>query len=266
MRRLIDRLLGQTQTTRSDRSHLSASAWPARVYAVGDVHGCLSELEALERLIVEDASGVAGDKWIVMLGDYVDRGPASAAVLDRLCAVPPNGFRRICLTGNHEVMMLKFLQRPATNSDWLSFGGRETLASYGIDARDLGNLSMAARRHLLESHIPAEHIALLQSFALSLQLPGVVFVHAGLRPGVAVDQQTEADLLWIREPFLGDMVPRPFRVVHGHTPVAVPEVLPNRIGIDTGAFATGVLTALRLDAKGDLLLLNTSRAEGVLTK
>lgn len=266
MRRFIERLLGRAEATGPDRPHLSATAWPELVYAIGDVHGCLNELVELERLIVQDAASVAGEKWIVMLGDYVDRGPASAAILDRLCAAPPAGFSRICLAGNHETMMLKFLQSPSSDSDWLRFGGMETLASYGIDTVAFAKVPVVARHNLLGSHIPPEHVELLQSFALSLQLPGTVFVHAGLRPGVAVEQQTEADLLWIREPFLSDSAPWPFRVVHGHTPVAAPEIMPHRIGIDTGAFATGVLTALRLNVEGDLLLLNTFSAKTALNK
>nr|WP_295884926.1 metallophosphoesterase family protein [uncultured Devosia sp.] len=266
MRRFIQRLLGRAEAPERTRPRLNAVSWPALVYAIGDVHGCLKELEELERRIVQDGIGVSGDKWIVMLGDYVDRGPASAAVLDRLCSAPPAGFRRICLAGNHETMMLKFLRSPSLDSDWLRFGGMETLASYGIDIDALGTVSITARRNLLGSHIPNEHIDLLESLPTSLQLPGIVFAHAGVRPGIPLEDQTEADLLWIREPFLSDAQLRPFRVVHGHTPVTAPEVLSNRIGIDTGAFATGVLTALRLDASGDLLFLNTSAAKRTLTK
>ena len=228
------------------RERLSAAQWPAVVYAVGDAHGCRDELVQLESLIAADAAPLSGEKWLVMLGDYVDRGPRSAAVLDRLCGPPPAGFRRICLAGNHEVMMLGFLAAPDAGADWLKFGGIETLTSYGIDVAAFLRARPHARRQVLGSHIPPEHIEFLQGLPLSLALPDTLFVHAGIRPGTRIEAQSEDDLLWIREPFLSHPEPLGLRVVHGHTPVARPEITPSRINVDTGAFGTGILTAVRL--------------------
>ncbi len=225
--------------------HLVAKTWPAAVYAIGDVHGCLAHLQALEALIVADAANIEGEKWIVMLGDYVDRGPNSAGVLDHLLAPPPPGFERFCLAGNHEAMMLDFLSAPAADNTWLSFGGIQTLTSYGI-ASSVNWSDTRRSRAIIESHVPAEHIDFLKKLALYLSLPGTVLVHAGIRPGVELERQLEADLLWIRQPFLDAQLPDGQRVVHGHTPSAQPVVTLSRLGIDTGAAATGVLTAVRL--------------------
>lgn len=231
------------------RAHLQATRWPAAVYAVGDVHGCYDQLRDLEARIVADAAAEPGPKWIVMLGDYVDRGPKSAAVVEHLLAPAPEGFTRVCLAGNHEIMMLQFLERPDLSSPWLRFGGVETLASYGLSAQELGMMRGGPLKRLLTDHIPETHRAFLRTLALSLSLPRTVFVHAGLRPGpLPVDQQSEDDLLWIRHEFYDAPTTADRLVIHGHTPGPEPICLPGRICVDTGAFATGILTAVRLDA------------------
>lgn len=227
-------------------AHLTADTWPAVIYAIGDVHGCLTELRTLESSIIADAAGISGEKWLVMLGDYVDRGPQSAGVLDKLSAPAPAGFRRICLAGNHEAMMLSVLQTPAKAEGWLQFGGRETLHSYGIDIRQFERGNARARVTLLQSHIPTEHYDFLKDLPALVSMPGLVLVHAGIRREISIEKQSEADLMWIREPFLSDISPGPL-VVHGHTPGPIPVVTTNRIGVDTGAYATGVLTAVRLE-------------------
>jgi len=245
---LLDTLFGRARPARKQgqRRHLSAQTWPAAIYAVGDVHGCLAQLSLLQKRIIEDGTAVAGEKWVVLLGDYVDRGPNSAGVLDALLAPLPDGFRRIALAGNHETMMLDFLDAPTRNSRWLDFGGDATLESYGLRAKELMSGTDRARNTRLSSHIPDEHIGFLRDLPLTLSVPGVVFAHAGLRPDVPVEVQAEADLLWIREEFFA-APPVPGRmVVHGHTPAVEPVVAPGRICVDTGAFATGVLTAVRL--------------------
>lgn len=232
---------------KSGRTHLSAAGWPEVVYAVGDVHGCLDELRRLESNIAADAAGISGEKWLVMLGDYVDRGRDAAGVLDRLNAAPPPGFKRICLAGNHEIMMLRYLQAPGPKDDWLAFGGMETLSSYGISMDAIARAGRKDLKAIVDSHIPQEHIAFLRDLPLTLSLPGMVFVHAGLRPGIdLVERQSEDDLLWIRDEFF-DAPPVSNRmVVHGHTPAPEAVFLPGRICVDTGAFATGILTAARL--------------------
>jgi len=230
------------------RPHLGFAAWPAAIYAIGDVHGCRDELEELEAAIIADAADIEGEKWLVGLGDYIDRGPDSAGVLDHLTRPPPPGFRRISLMGNHEFMLLDFLADPQPDSRWLYNGGLETLASYGLAPEwnpQIGH------------HIPRNHIDFVTCLHLTLSVPGVVFVHAGLGSTAPVEQQDEADLLWIRTAF-HDAPPVPGRlVVHGHTPDTLPVIAPGRICVDTGAFATGVLTAVRLMPGAEPKLLDT---------
>ncbi|HEV7274656.1 MAG TPA: metallophosphoesterase family protein [Devosiaceae bacterium] len=238
---------------------VEASERPQLLYAVGDVHGCLEELLRLEQAILADAAGVVGEKWLVMLGDYVDRGPASAGVIDHLLAPPPFGFRRLCLKGNHEAMLLEALSDATALLHWLSFGGDATLASYGMDQAAIeklrqGQLRGGARRQLLAAHLPDEHLEFLRGLPIVLSMPGYIFVHAGLRPGVPLADQQESDLLWIRDLFLEAEHDHGAVVVHGHTPVQQPFVSRTRIGIDTGCFMSGRLTALRIDAEGTRIL------------
>lgn len=259
MLQAIRRLFGPSsgQARAGTRPRMTAPQWPAVIYAVGDVHGCLAEMTELERMIVDDASPIAGDKWIVYLGDCIDRGPNSAGVLDKLLAPAPNGLRRICLAGNHEAMALAYLTHGQRGTDWLGFGGREFLASYGLSASALQSLPGRARQAAIDSHIPAEHIAFLRDLPLSLSVPGCVLVHAGLRPGVPLDQQREEDLLWIRDEFFSAPPQPGVLVVHGHTPAIEPVVADGRICVDTGAFATGILTAVRLMEGQAPVFLNT---------
>lgn len=250
---------GNAQDTNDRRVQLKEPTWPSVVYAVGDVHGCLAELRALESRIVADAEAFQGEKWLVFLGDYIDRGPDSAGVLDQLLSPPPAGFRRICLAGNHEAMALEFFRAPRPDAEWLKFGGLETLQSYGIAPLAMRSASASFLRAVIDSHIPAEHLVFLKQLPLTLQLPGTVFVHAGIRVGIPMDRQREMDLLWIREDFFSAPPDPDLLVVHGHTPSQEPVVTPNRICVDTGAFATGILTAVRLSENGDIRLLNTAR-------
>lgn len=231
--------------------------WDGPIYAVGDVHGCLAQLQALERLIAADAT--PGPNLIVMLGDYVDRGPASPEVLDHLAAPPPTGFERICLCGNHEAMMLEHVADPHVPSRWLDNGGLDTLAGYGIDAGRYQAASHGEREDMLASHIPAEHLDFLQALPILVSSGPFVFVHAGIDPALPLPEQADETLLWMRhnrktpEPTLDRIV------VHGHTPAAAPVVLPGRICVDTGCFATGVLTAVRLIAGDAPMVLQTGR-------
>ena len=231
----------------AQRPRLHAAEWPAVVYAIGDIHGCYDQLVALERQIADDARAIAGERWIVTLGDYIDRGPQSARVVSHLMK-PLDGFKRIALAGNHEQMMLGFLADPVGNAQWLEFGGLDTALSYGLRQRT----SPAGSRWLrgvatdLASLIPEAHLQFLSHLPVSLSLPGYQFVHAGMRPGIPAGEQAEDDLLWIREPFLEGGGIEGEIVVHGHTPELEPQLRPWRIGIDTGAFAGGPLTAVRL--------------------
>lgn len=258
---LLAQLLN-SRGSRSPRRRIVQTDDYAAVYAIGDVHGRLDLLLDLEDLIVGDAAETDGRKLIVMLGDYVDRGPQSAQVLDHLLAPPPNGFERVCLAGNHEEMMAEFLRRPTTDSDWLLYGGIDTLLSYGIAPDEVGlALQSRAGQRVLADIVPDEHRRLIASLAGMLTLPGYIFVHAGIRPGRALDAQIDEDLLWIRHEFITSSVDFGAVVVHGHTPTGTPQVRPNRIGIDTGAFATGVLTAAAV-SRGNVRLLDVRGRAG----
>lgn len=229
-----------------------ASSGERLVYAVGDVHGRADLLDGLLARIVADAAPALarGERpLLIFLGDYVDRGANSRGVLDRLIALSGGpGFEVRTLMGNHEEAMLGFLDDPEAGAGWLEFGGGATLASYGVappigrpSGEDLLRLGQA-----LSAALPAAHLNLLRSLEMAIVMGDYVFVHAGLRPGVPLHAQTARDLLWIRQEFLSEKKPFEKVVVHGHTPEEMPYDGPNRIGLDTGAYATGVLTGVRL--------------------
>lgn len=218
------------------------------VYAIGDVHGCYEALVEAENRIVSDGADIAGQKLIVLLGDYVDRGKRSRDVLDHLCRPAPDGFHRIALCGNHDDAFLQFVHAPKDNIKWLAFGGEDTLYSYGVDAKYL--MAQRSGIHALSAAVmqavPRSHVELLQAMPIVLSIGDVIFVHAGLRPGIALDAQSDEDLMWIREPFITKGPDLPWLVVHGHTPGISPVFASGRIGIDTAAFATGNLTVLKI--------------------
>lgn len=247
MLKALRRLFSAPPQAASGRQRLTAQDRPGVIYAIGDVHGCARELDLLMQMIVADAQTIDSEKWLVMLGDYVDRGPQSATVLDWLTSPAPQPFRRVALAGNHEQMMLDFLDAPSSTSSWLDFGGLETLRSYGITA-DIQSMSQRLLTSALASHVPEDHVEFMRNLPTTLAVPGYLFVHAGIRPGIPLDQQTDEDLMWIRQDFLDSELDTDFTVVHGHTPTEVPTAAGRRIGIDTGAFASGHLTALRITA------------------
>jgi serine/threonine protein phosphatase 1 len=225
-----------------------------RLYVIGDIHGRLDLLDraiaAIQRDVAEHGSGAL----TVTLGDYIDRGPASRGVLDRLAANPfPTPY--VALKGNHEALLEAFLADPTVGMHWRRLGGLETLHAYGVPVSGLmvgKNYEEAADR--LRAALPPEHTSFLQSLKTSLSHGKYFLCHAGVRPGVPLEQQSEEDLLWIRDEFLSSKMDFGKIVVHGHTPTAEPEVLPNRINIDTGAFATGQLTCVVLDEGGHRFL------------
>ena len=215
-----------------------------RIYAIGDVHGCADQLAALQALILEDQACGAVEAaspevpLLVHLGDYVDRGPDSAGVVARLLAGLP-GFEMVNLMGNHERTMLDALAGDGgAATDWLHFGGVAALQSWNIDP--------ASPRAGWASLLPPAHLTWLRGLRRCFAVDGFIFVHAGLRPGVPLAQQSEADLLSIRMPFLYSDADFGAVVVHGHTPTAEPVVRHNRIGIDTGAAFGGKLTCVVL--------------------
>jgi serine/threonine protein phosphatase 1 len=216
-----------------------------RIYAVGDLHGRFDLLQAMATLIRRDLATAPSPRSIeIFLGDYVDRGPRSREVVDWLIDTPPIANERICLMGNHEDMLLEALNEPGAAANWLYNGGDATLASYGINVRPY-----AARTNisgLLREHLPPKHRAFLEGLKRMADYNPYLFVHAGIRPGRRLAEQDPKDLVWIREPFLFSEADLGRVVVHGHTPVERPEVRPNRVNIDTGAFFSGCLTCLVL--------------------
>jgi serine/threonine protein phosphatase 1 len=215
-----------------------------RVYAVGDVHGCLAKLRELHAVIAKDlAARPIEDALLIHLGDYVDRGPDSAGVIDLLARGPSiAGMRVINLMGNHENMMLAALAGHPQDAplQWRRNGGVASLESWGIPARN----NPAAWRSL----IPTRHLAFIGELQLSHREGGYLFVHAGVNPKRALGEQIAEDLMWIREPFLSWTGDLGAVVVHGHTPAGEPTIRPNRIGIDTGAVLGGRLTSVVLEA------------------
>ncbi len=221
------------------------------LYAVGDIHGRSDLLRRLLDEIAVDAASSSGacTKTLVFVGDYIDRGPNSKAVVDMLLGALPHGFDCHFLKGNHEAMLLGFLEGPTPLEHWRINGGDATMASYGIDVDRLerSRASAAAWRSAFAAVLPPAHLSFFKALELSLSFGDYLFVHAGLRPGVPLCAQGESDLIWIRGPFLDHDGSFGKIVVHGHTPGNEPVMRTNRIGIDTGACFTGRLTALRLE-------------------
>ena len=221
--------------------------------AIGDIHGRRDLMDSLIDRIEADMENWSGATSIVFLGDYVDRGPQSAAVLDRIAAGPPAGQRWVLLKGNHEAVLAHLMsdrpREPALFHGWLKHGGRDTLASYGLPpAIVYGDDETAALGALGEVMAP-EHRAVLDALALTHSAGDYLFVHAGIRPGVPLAEQRQRDLIWIREAFLEHKDDHGFHVVHGHSIRREVDAQPNRTGIDTGAYATGRLTAIVLEGE-----------------
>ena len=221
-----------------------------RIYAIGDIHGRADLLGDLHLLIHEDADRrQAPHNVVVYLGDYIDRGGASPAVLDLLLDAPLPSFESVHLKGNHEDSLLQFLEDYTIGRAWLSYGGAETLESYGIAGAGAATSSreLARLQAELKARLPERHLRFFAGLRLMHAEGDYLFAHAGVRPGVALEHQSAEDLLWIRDEFLASTASFGKIVVHGHTISTRPDVQRNRIGIDTGAFATGKLTALVLE-------------------
>ena len=221
------------------------------IYVIGDIHGRADLLNRLIAMLRTDsAERGAGHRPILMfLGDYVDRGPASRQVLDELIKLRTDPtFNVFALCGNHDQFFLDFLERPHLGATWLNYGGGATLASYGVTppraTDDAGWIAAAAA---LAEAAPPSHLEFLRSTSLYSTFGDYIFVHAGLRPEVGLHEQQMNDLTSIRGPFLAARDPAPGHVVvFGHTPFETPLVQPRKIGVDTGACVTGVLTALAI--------------------
>ena len=224
-----------------------------RVYAVGDVHGRADLLQRLLNDLNADAAqgDFAGRPILVFLGDYVDRGFQSKDVLDLLLSSQMSRFETYFLKGNHEAAMLQFLEDPTLGPRWAEYGGVETLVSYGVQPpRMRSSIEEWTRAsEELNEALPEAHRHFLSHLDLSVRIGDYVFVHAGIRPGTPLEHQAEHDLLWIRGEFLEDKRPLGVVVVHGHTPATGPFRDSRRIGIDTGAYLSGKLTAARLEGE-----------------
>jgi serine/threonine protein phosphatase 1 len=238
-----------TQTTKTARLRPGM-----RIYCIGDIHGRADLLAHMQERIAADLKRRPNhESLIIYLGDYIDRGPQSAQVLDLLAKPAPAP--HFALRGNHETMMLDFLRDMRTLDIWRRLGGMETLVSYGIDVSDVAmGLGYEEARQTLLSKLPERHLNLLKNMRLSLEVGDYFFCHAGVRPGIALEAQSEVDLTTIRHDFLGSDDDFGRIVIHGHTPVAEPEIKKNRINIDTGAFASGRLTCLVIEPKGFFFL------------
>lgn len=225
------------------------------IYAIGDVHGCYDQFVAMLEAIVADIAGRVGDSapLVIQCGDYIDRGPRSREVIAALVWLERNaGVETLMLKGNHEALLLDFLDHPADGLRWLQRDGHSTLLSYGVALPDnLSTLEESDCRslcHALTDRLPAAHVDLLRRLRIRAVYGDYLFVHAGLRPGVPIDRQSDEDCLWIRDEFLVSNQRFEKIVVHGHSwTSAEPEITADRMGIDTGVYQTGVLTAVRLE-------------------
>ena len=232
----------------------------AALYVIGDIHGRSDLLAALLRKIDADAARLAADaaRELIFLGDYVDRGPDSRGVMDLIVEARrrPAPWSATALMGNHEQTLMQFLVDPDIWPSWSEFGARETLNSYGVPPPPRGSApeDWAKASAALGEALPADHRALLRSMPLAVERGDYLCAHAGVRPGLPLEAQSEQDLLWIRDDFLRSERRLEKVIVHGHTPAEEAFVGDHRIGLDTGAYATGLLTAIRLvDAEQTLI-------------
>ena len=222
-------------------------------YAVGDVHGrldLLGDLIALLEVGAAEDTREAGPPIVIFLGDYVDRGPDSAGVLDLLLSGRPHRCECRYLRGNHEQSMMAFLAEPVSNRAWLLQGGVETLLSYGVQPPPpvaAADAELESAAELLRARLPPAHVAFLEGLERYVALGDYAFVHAGVDAARTLEEQTDRDLYWSRAAFIASKRPFSHRIVHGHTPVDQPYADTRRIAVDTGAYATGTLTAARFE-------------------
>lgn len=242
-----------------------------RIFAIGDIHGQLQLLDRLLERFYETVRNNPADRTILIaLGDMIDRGPDSPGVLDRMIALSGDAlcdasFECVCLKGNHEDAMLRFMLDGAleTGRVWLANGGDTTCRDYGVDVGSPSAPELARIAAELRVSVPAAHVDFMRGLKLDYVVGDYLFVHAGIRPGRPLDRQDPYDLMWIRDEFLRSREDFGKTVVHGHTPVAAPEIHRNRIALDTGAGHGRGLTAMFLDAETRLFMTATpSRRAG----
>ncbi|WP_265516587.1 metallophosphoesterase [Nitratireductor luteus] len=243
--------------TGDDGVHFDDASTPdgMRLYAVGDIHGRHDLLVEMHRRIMAQIVEDRPRDWrLIYLGDYVDRGGAESDVLEFLSRVTRDEPRVLALAGNHDIGLLEFLEWPSTYGLFVNNGGETTAQSYGVEL-DLSSDAGLLRGHArLQRAIPERHLAFLRGLSLSASFGDFFFCHAGIRPGVPLDEQSPQDLVWIRQQFHGHDGLHPKVVIHGHTPVPAPEICPNRVNLDTGAWTTGRLTAMMFEGRRKKLL------------
>jgi len=248
--RMADQTGGQT-----DQAQSPSTKWPRvpdniRVYAIGDLHGRADLMaEMLQRIAADSSTATqVNETVLVFLGDYIDRGPDSAGVIDQALRLMNEArYTTHLLKGNHEVMLLDFLDDADRFFHWAANGGVETLESYGVDVDAMRNETPERLRQTALAAIPDAHLTLFRGLKTSVAIGDYLCVHAGVRPGIALDAQAEHDLIWIREPFLDHEGDFGRYVVHGHTPVSEPDIRTNRMDIDTLAWRSGTLTTVVLE-------------------
>lgn len=250
---------------------LSARTRPApavppgeRVYAIGDIHGRADLLAALiEAIERDDAASAPARTTVILLGDLIDRGADSAGVLAAARAWQEYRTVRI-LAGNHEEMFLECFTNAELMRHFLRFGGRETVLSYPVDREAFAQADVPEAQALMREAVPESDLAFIRGFEDHVVIGDYLFVHAGIRPGVTLEDQQVRDLRWIRGAFTDSRVDHGLLVVHGHTIFDAPDIKRNRIGIDTGAYYSGKLTALRLEGTMQSLL-ETRQEDGSIT-
>jgi serine/threonine protein phosphatase 1 len=236
---------------------------PRHVYAVGDIHGRIDLLEPLYAALRADAESLGQDPpGLVFLGDYIDRGPASDKVIEFVISIPETQFEVTPLLGNHEAVMLAFLDDPRIGPDWRRHGGQQTLEAYRVPPPE-DESGWRDTAEALSVALPMEHLSFLYSLRRTYEWGDYFFCHAGVHPERALSDQSEEDLLWIREPFLSQQAPLAKVIVHGHTIRDAIHSDAVRIGLDTGAYRSGVLSAVRLDRAGPKRTFFTATTDGV---
>jgi serine/threonine protein phosphatase 1 len=230
-----------------------------RVYAIADIHGCLDLLLRIEQAINDDLLDRPTEAArVCFLGDYVDRGPDSAGVIEHLTVPSKWPTQRIFLKGNHEDRLLAFLESPESNGPlWIKFGGREALKSYGLSIDELDGCDWFKLGKRFEALLPEKHLTFFKGLELAVRWKDYLFVHAGLDPERTLDAQLDHDLMWIREPFLLSDKNWGLTVVHGHVIRPEPVICAHRIGLDTGAYKSGILTCAAIDDLGIRIIQTT---------
>ena len=233
-----------------------------RAYAIGDIHGRLDLLQEIIYKIAEDdlMREPTGRTDIILLGDFVDRGPQSSGVLDYVMTLGQFWPNVTCLQGNHEEVFLMAARGDEAALRFMTrIGGRETIISYGASEAELNAMTLGELRDWLMATVPEAHLRFIESMTDRLTIGDYAFVHAGVRPQVPMDEQEGRDLRWIRDEFLGFEQPHDYFVIHGHSITSGVDRRDNRIGIDTGAYVTGVLTAIGLEGKEQWFLSTSER-------